>query len=186
MVNSMEMIFKDIGMSVGKKSNFNLKIHRGVNNMNWGKTDIKKIEETPENVNFSPGDEVDILVYKFTDLGVKVIINNKYFGLVYKNDIYKKLEKGDSATGYIKKIRNDNKIDISLRKMGYGRIEDAKQKILDKLKKGDGFISLNDNSSPQSIKEKLQMSKGSFKKAIGGLYKEKIIEITDQGIKLVK
>jgi hypothetical protein len=68
--------------------------------------------------------------------------------------------------------------------MGYGRIEDAKQKILNKLKNEDGFISLNDNSSPEVIKKELQMSKGSFKKAIGGLYKEKFINITDQGIKL--
>ena len=86
--------------------------------------------------------------------------------------------------GYIKKIRDDNKIDVSLRKIGYGRIEDAKTKILEKLKAKGGFLSLNDNSSPQRIKKELEISKGSFKKAIGGLYKEKIIDITSRGIKL--
>lgn len=145
-----------------------------------------EIEEAPENIDLNPGDKVDILVYEFTDLGIKVVINNRYFGLVYEDDIYKKLDVGDKTKGYIKKIRNDNKIDVSLRKMGYGRIEDAKQKILNKLKSEGGFISLNDNSSPELIKKELQMSKGSFKKAIGGLYKEKIINITDQGIKLNK
>jgi len=145
---------------------------------------VEGIEEAPENVDFSLGDEVNILVYKFTDLGIVVIIENKYFGLVYENDIYKKLDVGDRTKGYIKKIRVDNKIDVSLRKIGYGKIEDAKQKIFEKLKKENGFIPLNDNSSPEIIKRELEMSKNSFKKAIGGLYKEEIINITDQGIKI--
>ena len=154
--------------------------------MNREDINTENIEKEPENIDFNIGDKVNILVYKFTDLGMTVIINDKYFGLVYENDIYKKLKVGDRTVGYIKKIREDNKIDVSLRKIGYGRIEDAKQKILEKLKKEDGFISLNDNSSPKLIKKKLQMSKGSFKKAIGGLYKEKIINITDKGIKIKK
>jgi hypothetical protein len=145
----------------------------------------EEIEEAPENVDFSDGDEVNIVVDKFTDLGVKVIINDKYYGLVYEDDIYRDLEIGDETKGYIKKIREDNKIDVSLRKMGYGRIEDAKQKILKKLKNNGGFLALNDNSSPKAIKNKLQISKGSFKKAIGGLYKEKIINITEEGIEII-
>ncbi|OCL26820.1 GntR family transcriptional regulator [Orenia metallireducens] len=132
----------------------------------------------------SENDEVDILIYRYTDLGVEVIVNNKYYGLVYSDDIYKNLKIGQRYKGYIKKVREDNKIDVSLRKPGYGRIEDAKDKILKKLKKEEGFISLNDNSSPHLIKKLLQMSKGTFKKAIGGLYKEEIIDITDEGIKL--
>jgi hypothetical protein len=132
----------------------------------------------------SENDEVDILIYRYTDLGVEVIVNNKYYGLVYSDDIYKNLKIGQRYKGYIKKVREDNKIDVSLRKPGYGRIEDAKDKILKKLKEEQGFISLNDNSSPHLIKKLLQMSKGTFKKAIGGLYKEEIIDITDEGIKL--
>ena len=142
------------------------------------------IEEEPANVEFNEGDRVQILVDQFTDLGIKVIINNKYYGLVYSNDVYKDLDIGDKTTAYIKKIRDDNRIDVSLRKIGYGRIEDAKEKILQTLKKEEGFLPLNDNSSPEEIKEKLEMSKGSFKKAIGGLYKERIIDITNNGIKI--
>ena len=145
---------------------------------------VEGIEEEAENVDFSIGDEVDILVYKFTDLGVTVIINNQYFGLVYENDIYKELAVGDKMKAYIKKVRHDNRIDLSLRKIGYGRIEDAKQKIFERLKKEDGFLPLNDSSSPELIKKELEMSKNSFKKAIGGLYKEELINITDQGIRV--
>ena len=143
------------------------------------------IEEAPEKVDFNEGDQVDILVFKFTNLGVQVIINDKYFGLVYDSDLYKEVNIGEKTKGYIKKIRDDNKIDVSLRKIGYGRIEDAKQKILEKMKDEKGFLPLNDNSSPRLIKRELQMSKGTFKKAIGGLYKEKIIDITDNGIKIL-
>lgn len=148
--------------------------------------DTTGIEEAPEKVEFSEGDKVNILVYKFTDLGATVIINDKYFGLVYENDVYKDITIGDQLDGYIKKIREDNKIDVSLRKIGYGRIEDAKEKILAKLKEKNGSLPLNDDSSPEQIKKSLQISKGSFKKAIGGLYKEKIIDITSKGIKLKK
>lgn len=143
-----------------------------------------EIEDAPENVDFSQGDEVDILIDRFTDLGIKVIINDRYYGLVYEEDVYKQVHVGEKRKGYIKKIRDDNKIDVSLRKIGYGRVEDAKQKILEKLKEEDGFLPLNDDSSPGVIKYELEMSKGTFKKAIGGLYKEKIIDITDQGIRI--
>ncbi len=135
-------------------------------------------------IELSEEEEVNILLYRYTDLGVEVIINNKYYGLVYNDDIYKRLSLGDHVKGYIKKIREDNKIDVSLRKIGYGRIEDAKDKILKKLKAKEGFIALNDKSSPDLIKRVLHMSKGTFKKAIGGLYSEKIINITNEGIKL--
>ena len=144
----------------------------------------KGIKEKPEDVEFDIGDEVDITIHRKTDIGLKVIINNKYFGLVYEEDIYKDYEVGEETNGYIKKIRPDNKIDVSLRKPGYGRIEDAKKKILNKLKDEDGFVALNDNSSPAKIKKELEMSKGTFKKAIGGLYKEEIINITDKGIEI--
>ncbi len=143
-----------------------------------------EIEDAPENVDFSQGDEVDILIDRFTDLGIRVIINDKYYGLVYEEDVYKQVHVGERRKGYIKKIREDNKIDVSLRKIGYGRIEDAKQKILERLKEEDGFLPLNDDSSPGVIKYELEMSKGTFKKAIGGLYKEQIIDITDQGIRI--
>ncbi|MFW5987819.1 MAG: hypothetical protein ACOCQA_00090 [bacterium] len=154
--------------------------------MAGNKIDYEKIEEAPEDVDFTRGDEVDILIDRFTDLGVRVIINNKYFGLVYEDDIYKSLSVGDKTKGYIKKIRDDRKIDVSLRKIGYGKVEDAKEKILNSLKENNGFLTLTDNSSPEEIKNKLKISKGSFKKAVGGLYKENIIDIKSRGIKLIK
>jgi hypothetical protein len=164
---------------------FNLK--KGIGEiMRSSDIDTTGVEESPENVEFNEGDKVNILVYKFTDLGASVIIDDKYFGLVYENDIYKDITIGDKLDGYIKKIREDNKIDVSLRKIGYGRIEDAKEKILAKLKQKGGSLPLNDDSSPEQIKKSLQISKGSFKKAIGGLYKEKIINITSKGIRLKK
>ncbi|RCW47778.1 MULTISPECIES: hypothetical protein [unclassified Halanaerobium] len=152
--------------------------------MSKNEIDFSQIEEAPENVEFEVGDEVDIFIDHFTDLGVRVVINNKYFGLVYEDDIYKHLGTGMRTKGYIKKIRDDNKIDISLRKIGYGKVEDAKQKIMDKLKAKNGYLTLNDNSSPEKIKKELQMSKNTFKKAIGGLYKDKVIDITAKGIKV--
>lgn len=146
--------------------------------------EVQGIKERPENVEFEIGDEVDVKIHRLTDIGIKVVINNKYFGLVYEEDIYKNYEVGQETKGYIKNIRADNKIDVSLRKEGYGRIEDAKNKILDNLKEESGFIALNDNSSPEEIKKQLEMSKGTFKKAIGGLYKEEIINIKEDGIEL--
>lgn len=154
--------------------------------MSRNKINYDKIEEEPEEVEFEEGDQVDILIDRFTDLGVRVIINNKYFGLVYEDDIYKNISIGDECKGYIKKIRDDNRIDVSLRKIGYGRIEDAKEKILSELKANNGFLPLTDNSSPAQIKRRLNISKGSFKKAVGGLYKEKIIDLKSKGIKLNK
>ena len=82
----------------------------------------KGIKEAPENVEFSVGDEVDVKIHRLTDIGIKVVINDKYFGLVYEEDIYKNYEVGQETKGYIKNIRDDNKIDVTLRKEGYARI----------------------------------------------------------------
>lgn len=142
----------------------------------------KFIEE--EEIALSEGEEVNLLIYKFTDLGATVIINNRYLGVVYKNDLYQDLRVGDRTTGYINKIRSDNKIDVSIRKSGRAGVEDAKNIILSELKNNNNFLPLNDKSSPESIKDLLQMSKKTFKKAIGGLYKERIIELTEEGIRL--
>jgi predicted RNA-binding protein (virulence factor B family) len=139
-----------------------------------------------EDIPFQEGDEVALLVDGFTDIGIKVIINERFEGMLYKDEVYRKLSVGDELTGFIKKIRDDNKIDITLRKGGLKDIEDAREKILEKLKEGNGFLPLADNSSHDLIKERLQMSKKLFKKAIGGLYKDEIIEIKQDGIHLKK
>lgn len=128
------------------------------------------------------GQEVDLLIWEFTELGIKAVINSTYSGVIYHNDVFSPLHVGDQLKGYIKKIREDGKIDISLRKKGYAEIIDAKDELLDILIKNKGFLPLIDNSSPQEIYEKVNMSKKTFKKAVGGLLKQGLIRLTPDGI----
>ena len=130
-------------------------------------------------------DEVDLIVSHPSDKGMNVIVNKKHLGLVYKDEIFKDIHIGDRLKGVVKKVRPDNKLDISLSQIGYRSIEPNAQIILDKLNDYEGFLPLNDNSSPEDIKEQLQMSKKNFKKAIGSLYKQRLIEIKTDGIYLV-
>ncbi|WP_159799042.1 S1 RNA-binding domain-containing protein [Flavobacterium sp. MK4S-17] len=139
-----------------------------------------------EELTVETGEEVDLLVSHITDMGINVIINQKHKGLLYKDDVYKELRTGDKLKGYIKNIRPDNKIDVTLQKQGYEGIEPNAEKILDELRSGRGFLRLNDNSHPEDIKTVLQMSKKTFKKAIGSLYKQKLIDIKEDGIYLLK
>lgn len=131
------------------------------------------------------GQEVELLVYKVVDLGAGVIINNKYTGMIYKNDIYKPIKTGDKLKGYILKIREDGKIDVTIRKIGFNKVLDSKDVVLNKLQENGGFLPITDKSSPEIIEHEFQMSKKSFKKAVGMLYKERKIEILDDGIKLI-
>jgi predicted RNA-binding protein (virulence factor B family) len=132
------------------------------------------------------GEEVDLIVSHITEIGINVIINEQHKGLVYKDEVYDDaIRTGDRMRGYIKTIRPDNKIDVSLQKLGYENIEPNAQKILDELKASRGFLRLNDNSHPEDIKTVLKMSKKTFKKAIGSLYKDQLISIKDDGIYLI-
>jgi predicted RNA-binding protein (virulence factor B family) len=132
------------------------------------------------------GDEVDILITKKTDLGYKAIINDTHWGVLYENEIFQPLKIGQKLTGFIKKIRDDDKIDLTLQKSGYKKVEDLSDRILDLIKQNNGFIDLTDTSSPEEIYEALGVSKKTFKKAIGALYKERMISIGDAGIRLLK
>ncbi len=139
-----------------------------------------------ENLTVENGEEVDLIVSHITEIGINVIINEKHKGLVYKDEVYDDaIRTGDRMRGYIKTIRPDNKIDVSLHKLGYQNIEPNAQKILDELKASRGFLRLNDNSHPEDIKTVLKMSKKTFKKAIGSLYKDRKIEMKDDGIYLI-
>lgn len=129
-------------------------------------------------------DEVDLIVSHPSEIGMNVIVNKQHIGLIYKDDIFKDIEVGDKLKGIIKKVRHDNKLDISLSQIGYRNIEPNAQIILNELKDNDGFLNLHDKSEPGAIKEMLQMSKKSFKKAIGTLYKNRQIEIKEDGIYL--
>jgi len=139
-----------------------------------------------ENITVQVGEEVDLIISHITDLGINVIINDIHKGLLYKDQVYDDIRTGDRMKGFIKTIRPDNKIDVSLQKLGYDNIEPNAEKILGELRASRGFLRLNDNSHPEDIKTVLKMSKKTFKKAIGVLYKEKRIEIKDDGIYLVR
>ena len=139
-----------------------------------------------ETLTVENGEEVDLIVSHITEIGINVIINEQHKGLVYKDEVYDDgIRTGDRMRGYIKTIRPDNKIDVSLQKLGYDNIEPNAQKILDELKASRGFLRLNDNSHPEDIKTVLKMSKKTFKKAIGSLYKDKLIAIKEDGIYLI-
>ena len=133
------------------------------------------------------GEEVDLLVYHQSELGYNVIVNNKHNGLVFKNEIFKVLNVGDRLKGYVKKIREDNKLDISIQAIGFENYNDKNSEtILKALSKKDGFLSLNDKSSPEEIYSSLGMSKKAFKKSVGSLYKQGKIIIEENGVRLVK
>ncbi|GAB5474395.1 MAG: S1-like domain-containing RNA-binding protein [Maribacter sp.] len=131
-------------------------------------------------------EEVEIIVTRKTDLGWEVIINNLHKGLVYANEVFKRISVGDVMPGVIKAIRGDHKIDISLQPLGKSILEPAANKIYDTLKHHNGFLGLNDKSAPEEIQEELQMSKKTFKKGIGTLYKARKIEIKKDGIYLIE
>lgn len=139
-----------------------------------------------EDFDLKIGDEVDLLVYQFTDMGVKVVIDDMYTGLLYRDQVQSPLRHGDRTTGYISKIRAENKIDVSLHRFGYNKVIDNKDRIIEVLNNAGGFLPLHDKSEPDKIKHHLQISKKVFKKAIGGLYKDKKIRIEPDGIYLIK
>ncbi|GGG45242.1 CvfB family protein [Bizionia arctica] len=132
-----------------------------------------------------PFEEVDLIVSHPSDIGMNVIINKKHSGLIFKDDIFQDLSVGDRLKGYVKKIRPDNKIDVVLGQVGYRNIEPNADAIMIELRDNDGYLNLTDKSDPEKIKQVLQMSKKTFKKAVGTLYRQKLIEIKDDGIYLV-
>ena len=136
------------------------------------------------NIKVEEGEEVELIVSHPSDLGMNVIINNIHLGLIFKDEIFKDLSIGDRLNGYIKTIRPDNKITVTLQKPGYKSIEPNSDYIVTILNRKSGYLALTDKSSPEEIKTTLQMSKKSFKKAIGTLYKQRIIDIKDDGIYL--
>ena len=131
------------------------------------------------------GDEVDLLVYEKTTLGYNVIINHLYKGLVYANEVFTDIQPGQQLKGYIKMIRPDNKIDVMLQRHGFEATEPIREIILERLKANDGYIAITDKSEPAAIYNLFGVSKKVFKKAIGGLYKEKQIELKPDGIYLI-
>lgn len=131
-------------------------------------------------------EEVNLILAERTDLGYNVVINNKYKGLLYENEIFQRVETGDRLKGFVKIVRPDNKIDVSLQEEGHGNITTGAKEILDYLNSNEGFMTLTDKSAPEEIKEKLAMSKKTFKRALGSLYKEKKVLLKPNGVELLK
>lgn len=131
------------------------------------------------------GDEVDLLVWQKTDLGFKVIIDNRYPGLAYEDQIFKHVHTGDSMKGYISNVREDGKIDVTMQQTGQKQAESFAEVLLEYLQAHGGYCELGDKSDAEDIKRRFQVSKKIYKKAIGDLYKRRLIDIQEDGIRLV-
>lgn len=142
------------------------------------------VEKEPKDLEI--GAEADLLLIEKTELGFLVIANNKYRGQIYHNEIFSPLKVGDKITAHIRTVREDGKIDFLVQAMGVQNIEVNAQRVLTRLEKDGGFLALSDKSSPEEIKDKLSMSKKTFKKAIGTLYKKRLISMDEKGLTLNK
>jgi predicted RNA-binding protein (virulence factor B family) len=138
-----------------------------------------------EEIDFVEGDEVKLIISNKTDLGYNAIINGKHLGIIYSNEIFKPIKTGDRVNGFIKKIREDGKVDLCLEKQGYDKVDPVSAEILEKLKTSNNFLPYSDNTEPELIKSEFGVSKKTFKKAIGLLYKNKQITIEEEGIRLI-
>jgi predicted RNA-binding protein (virulence factor B family) len=132
----------------------------------------------------SEGEKVGLLIYGVTKIGIMAVVNNRYSGLLYRSEVFTSVSVGDKISGYISRIREDGKIDLTLKSPGYQSVTGSGARILEALKKRGGFIPCHDKSSPDEIRHIFSMSKKEFKKAIGGLYKAGSIQITPKGIQI--
>jgi predicted RNA-binding protein (virulence factor B family) len=137
-----------------------------------------------EKPDYQPGQEVEIMIWQRTDLGYKAIVENQYSGLIYLGEIFKSLEPGMKLTAYIRQVREDGKIDLTLQKDGQKKVEDFSEVLLQFIKDQGGHTLLNDKSAAEDIYEAFGVSKKTFKKAVGDLYKKRLIVLEEGGIRL--
>lgn len=135
-------------------------------------------------VEYESGQEVELLIGPHTDLGYKAIVNNAHWGVLYENEIFQPLKKGDRLPGFIKKIRDDQKIDLCLERPGYEKVDTLAERILAQLKEHGGVMAVTDKTPPELIYQWFGVSKKNYKKAVGALYKQKIITLEADGIRL--
>ncbi len=135
-------------------------------------------------VSVEPRQKVDILIASESEIGYRVIINNRHWGMIYHNQIFKAVNIGDRMTGYVRRITEDNRIDISLQQNGFAQVKDSAERLSDLLRERGGFLPINDNSSPQEVTDLTEMSKKVFKRSLGMLLKRNEVEIVDGGVKL--
>ncbi|WP_045394775.1 CvfB family protein [Vibrio rotiferianus] len=143
----------------------------------------KWLDKTP--ANYEVNEEVNLIIAERSQLGYKAIVNGEHWGMIFPSDVFGKLFIGKKLKGYVKQIREDGKIDLALQKVGVAKMDDLSSKIMEQLEKKGGFLPLNDKSSPEAIFEAFRTSKGTYKKTIGGLYKDGKIVIEKDGIRLV-
>jgi len=140
---------------------------------------------TNNDMTLEPGQQVDLLVYEESPLGFSAVINNTFKGLIYHNDIYQEVFIGDELKGFVKTIRPDNLVDLSFQKSGFKNVLDSTEVVMEAINENNGFLNLHDKSTPEEISVRLSMSKATFKKAIGILYRHKKILIKPDGVYLV-
>ena len=134
---------------------------------------------------FDEQEEVELLIGGLHDLGLNVVVNDRYQGIMFDSEIFKDFKMGDRLTGYVKTIRNDSKLEVTTRKIGLENLEEGAEHILAAVKNMNGFLALHDKSSPDEIRDILQMSKKNFKRSLGILYKKKLVKLVDDGIRLI-
>jgi predicted RNA-binding protein (virulence factor B family) len=151
----------------------------------WTTTKLNKYIPTELKPDLSIGQEVELKIWDFTSLGTKVIVNGMYSGLLYAQEIFQPLSVGQTVKGYVRKIREDNKIDVALQPAGIDNASNKAFDLVEYLEKNGNFLSLTDSSSPEEISKLLGISKKTFKKAIGMLYRSRQINIEENGIRLI-
>ena len=139
-----------------------------------------------DQISVKEGEEVALVIMQKTDLGYSVIINHAHKGLIFDNEIFQEIRIGDRLKGYVKKIRDDQKIDISIQPIGFRNFNDTNSELIyKKLEENNGFLAITDKSSPEEIYSQFGISKKAFKKSLGALYKQRKIDIQPDGIKLI-
>jgi len=139
-----------------------------------------------EQAEYTGGETVELIIYRFSPAGIHVIVDHRFFGILYRNEVFRELAVGDKMEGFVRLVRPDGKIDCSLRPIAMNRVETLAGIIHDKLKQGDGFLALGDESEPEEIYRLFGESKKVFKKAVGHLYRQKLITMSEKGIRLAE
>ena len=171
-------------MQVGRK----YVVHAHVDEESYRIVASAKVERylSKEKPEYAPGAEVNILIWQKTDLGFKAIIDNKYSGLLYENEIFSSIETGMEMKAFVKQVREDGKVDLILQKPGFEKVDDFAKTLLDYIKEQGGRIHLNDKSPAEDIYDTFGVSKKTFKKGVGDLYKKRLIALHEDGIALVE
>ena len=169
-------------MQVGKK----YIIHAHLDDESYRIVASAKVDRylSKEKAEYQPGEDVNILIWQKTDLGFKAIIENKFGGLLYDSEIFQPLHTGMVLKAYVKKIREDGKIDLVLQKPGFKKVDDLSKALLEYIREHDGYTPLNDKSPADDIYAVFGVSKKTFKKAVGDLYKKHLVVLQEDGIRL--